>query len=195
MSKLTTVYFQGVIEHSPYGIPFQWKSGNLFSMNLFLAYLIQNQFAITDKWKEKENSDREFNFIKTLQKIDEFEVLNFFNLELFDTSNINFERLILRKCTHEIIAQFGNANLVFSEGHNLSFTHDNIEIPLDELVYFKQKIIGINIDSESRLVFMNRKQIKNNINYVSNLINEIFQPLNIHLNSTLQEISQIFKVD
>ncbi len=83
---------------------------------------------------------------------------------------------------------------MFQEGHSVIFTHDNIEIPLDGLVYFKEKIVEINIDSESRLVFMSRKQIKNNTEYINNLVNELFQPLNINTNSSLQEITQFFKV-
>ena len=190
MDKKTTIYFQGIRENHPYGIPFEWKEGDLMSMNLFIGYIIQNQFEIRKKLKK----EWQLGFLETVQTLDEYEVVNFHNLELFDTSNINFNCLILKKFSVEINVRFENVELVFPEGKSVIFTNRDMEIPTKQLKQYEGNIVGIEVPTDTRLIFMTEEQISRNYMYIYRLIQELFKPLSIDSSSPPEEIAQLFKV-
>ncbi len=195
MNQITQVHYQGILENLPYGVPFEWKCGNPFSINRFLAYVLQNQFELINRWKEKHNAEFESDIFEALDNVDEFEVVNFYNLETFDTSLINFDEVLLKRKNNEIYFYYENIELVFPSLDNIVITHRDLPIPKSKLKNYVDKRICIEYEPETRMIFMTEGQVARNLEYLNNHISKLFKPFKIRIDSSTKTVSKIFKLE
>ena len=85
----------GKIEENPFGVPLDYQYADSHKMNQFVLYLMHNQEELASRFVKEVSDEFASSFISIMNNLDEFEVLRYLNLELFDVSSSDLVRLEL----------------------------------------------------------------------------------------------------
>ena len=96
------IYIGTVVEEG-YGTPPDYEIGDLYKMNRFVRYLIQNIDDVREKLSESFPSDKVTNFEAKIEKFDEFECAYFRNLDIYRFEDYDNEYVVCLSENDEFI--------------------------------------------------------------------------------------------
>jgi hypothetical protein len=187
--------YTGTIEAEPYGIPFDYQKNDLFKMNRFLGFLIQNQDSVHKIIKTKFSIEKADLFISIISKYDEFAVVYFYNLETTRFNSIDLIDLVLKLENNCIVLSMEKTDLIFNLPTEYmlqrNFVFEGEEIDFHEIESYEGKCINLSNDDDFPHLFMSESQIIANLNYLTERLNQILSI--VGLNSDVSE-SELIKV-
>jgi hypothetical protein len=168
-------------------------------MNLFLGYLIQNQDEISEKIIEQYSSENSDKFLSIINKYDAFEVIYFHNLEKLDIGDRKFNNYDFQIGKDCIILKQSEIELIFSLPINNSVEHDIMfddnEIDFDNIEQYIGKKVYLSYDDNFPHIFMTQSQIKSNIDYLTDVINELLLGIGFNTNVNKSELAILLGED
>jgi hypothetical protein len=184
------IYIGTVVEEG-YGTPPDYEIGDLYKMNRFVRYLIQNIDDVREKLSESFPSDKVTNFEAKIEKFDEFECAYFRNLDIYrfeDYDNdfifdLNSSELILKQSNLEIVF-----TLPLDSNVENSLSIDEQEMDFSELNQYDKMEVQFYNDDDFPHIFMTAEQISANLISLSAEIDDLLSDFNLSSNSTKDEI-------
>ena len=193
---MKTGIYTGTIQSEPYGVPFDYKKGDLYLMNRFLCYLIQNQDAISARISEQFTTLEADRFLSLIKQYDEFEVLYFHNLKKIEIQEINFDDFVFQLGDECIILKQMDIELIFPLPINKTLEHaflyNDLEIDFGNIERYYDKKVKLNNDEDFPHIFMTEIQIKSNIESLTNIIDDLLTGLGVNSNSNKTEMAILF---
>jgi hypothetical protein len=189
----------GKVQEEPFGVPFDYCKGDLYLMNRFLCYLIQNQDAISESLTEQFSSEKPDLFLSIINQYDEFEFLYFHNFDRIEVGDVNFKNLDFQIGKDCIILKHIDTELIFPLPINETVEHDFIcddkEINFGKIEEYIGKKVNLSYNEDFPPIFMSEIQIQTNLAYLTNIIDELLLALDINSNSNKNELASIFDND
>lgn len=182
----------GKIEVNPYGVPLDYQFARSFKMNEFVLYLFQNQDELAGRFATAVSEEFANSFIKSINNLDEFEVTYFHNLELFDTSSVNFDELKIELFRGGLCFHSGDSELFFNFPIYLDIYVDGEIIDNSQIEKYRDKIVSISFDEDFPLLFETAVQKEKNLAYFKRILEPIFEGLGLSMRSSLKEIEARF---
>ena len=178
----------GKIEENPNGVPLDYQYADSFKMNQFVLYLIQNQEELAIRFATDVSDEFASSFISTINNLDEFEVLRYLNLELFDASSLDLDTLELTLYMAGIGLGNHDMELFFSYPFDLDIYCEGELIDNSEIEKYREKTVSISFDEDFPLLFETITQKENNHAYFKQLLEPIFEGSGLSMRSNLKEI-------
>jgi hypothetical protein len=184
----------GKIQEEPWGVSFDYEKGNLYLMNRFLKYLIQNQDEICERIEKQFSSANSELFLSTINKYDEYEVYYFHNLERINISDTNCDNLDFQIGNNCIILKNNDVELIFPLPINDLVEQDIIlndqKLDFDNIEEYIGKKVNLCSDSDFGHLFMTELQIKSNNDYLTKIIDELLLLIGLDSNVSKTEIAK-----
>lgn len=184
----------GKIEVNPYGVPLDYQYAHSFKMNEFVLYLFQNQDELAGRFATDVSDQFANSFMKTINNLDEFEVTYFHNLELFDTSSVNFDELKIELYRAGLCFQSGDSELFFNYPFDLDIYFDGEIIDNSQIEEYRDITVSISFDEYFPLLFETTAQKEKNLAYFKRILEPIFEGLGLSMRSSLNEIEARFGI-
>ncbi|MFM2194837.1 MAG: hypothetical protein RL092_437 [Bacteroidota bacterium] len=184
----------GKIEENPYGLPIDYQYADSFKMNQFVLYLIQNQEELARRFALEVSDEFASSYISTINNLDEFEVLRYLNLELFDASSLDLDRLELTLFMAGIGLRNNDKELLFNYPFDLDIYVDGEIIDNSEIEKYRDKTVSISCDEDFPLLFETTAQKEKNQTYFKQILEPIFEGLGLSMRSSLKEIEARFGI-
>ncbi len=188
------VIYLGKIQEEPWGISFDYEKGNLYLMNRFLKYLIENQDAICERIEEQFSSENSGLFLSTINKYDEYAVCYFHNLERIKIGDINCDNLDFQIGNNCIILKNNDIELIFPLPICDLVQHDIIlddqELDFDNIEQYVGKKVTLCSDEDFEHIFMTESQIKSNNDYLTKIIDELLLVIGLNSNVSKTELAK-----
>ena len=185
----------GTIQAEPYGVSFDYEKDNLYRMNRFLGYLIQNQDAISERIKVQFSSAQAELFLSIINKYDEYEVLYFHNLERIDIGDINCNNLDFQIGNNCIVLAQIDIELIFPLPINDSVNHDIMfndeEVDFEKIEEYAEKKVNFFSDTDFPHIFMTESQVKFNNDCLTKIIDELLNGIGLNSNVSKMELAKI----
>lgn len=185
---MTQASYIGKIEENPYGVPLEYQYSDSFKMNQFVLYLIQNQNALADRFASNISEEFAKSFMETMNNLDEYEVSYFHNIELFDTSSINFDELKIEMSPAGLCFKSGDSELFFNYPFDLDIYSEGGLIDNSEIEKYRDKTVSISFDEDFPYLFETTVQKERNLGYFKQILEPIFEGLGLSMRSSLNEI-------
>ena len=191
------VYIGTVVEEG-YGTPPDYEIGDLYKMNRFVRYLIQDIDDVRKKLSKSFPSDKVANFVAKIENFDEFECAYFRNLDI-DRFEDNGNDFIFDLNSSELILKQSDLELVFklpldSNVEN-SLSIDEEEMDFSELNQYDKMEVQFYNDDDFPHIFMTDEQISANLISLSDEIDDLLSDFNLSSNSSKDEIGSILGID
>lgn len=188
----------GTVEEEGYGVSPDYEKGDLYKMNRFLIFLIQNINDFRKKLTKSFPSDKVANFVAKIGKFDEFECAYFLNLDI-DRFEDNGNDFIFDLNSSELILKQSDLELVFklpldSNVEN-SLSIDEEEMDFSELNQYDKMEVQFYNDDDFPHIFMTAEQISANLISLSDEIDHLLSDFNLSSNSSKDEIGSILGFD
>jgi len=191
--KYPAIYI-GKIEENPCGVPLDYQYAHSFKMNQFVLYLFQNQDELAGRFATAVSEEFANSFMKSIHNLDEFEVSYFHNLELVDTSSVNFDELKIELFRGGLCFHGGDSELFFNFPINFDIYVDGEIIDNSQIVKYRDKIVSISFDEYFPLLFETTVQKEKNQTYFKQILEPIFEGLGLSMRSSLKEIEARFGI-
>jgi hypothetical protein len=185
----------GKIELNTYGVPLDYHYADSFKMNQFVLYLIQNQEELASRFATAVFEEFAKSFVKSINNLDEFEVLRCLNLELFDASSLDLDRLELTLYMAGIGLGINDMELFFSYPFDLDIYCEGELIDNSEIEKYRDKTVSISFDEDFPLLFETTAQREHNLAYFKHLLEPILEGLGLSMRSNLKEIEARFGIN
>ena len=191
------IYIGTVVEEG-YGTPPDYEIGDLYKMNRFIRYLIQNIDDVRKKLSKSFPSDKVANFVAKIEKFDEFECAYFRNLdndrfEDYDNDfifDLNSNELILKQSDLELVFK-----LPLDSNVENSLSIDEEEMDFSELNQYDKMEVQFYNDDDFPHIFMTDEQISANLISLSDEIDDLLTDFNLNSNSSKDEIGLVLGID
>lgn len=185
----------GTIQAEPYGVSLDYEKYNLYLMNRFFSFLIQNKDAIFERIQEQFSSPKADLFLSIINKYDEYEVLYFHNLERIDISHINCNNLDFQIGSNCIVLKQIDIELIFPLPINDSVSHDILfndqEVDFEKIEEYSGKKVNLFSDPDFPHIFMTESQIKSNKYYLTNTLDELLNVIGLSSNVSKTKLAKI----
>lgn len=178
----------GKIEENTYGVPLAYQYADSFKMNQFVLYLIQNQEELARRFALEVSDEFASSYISTINNLDEFEVLRYLNLELFDASSLDLDRLELTLFMAGIGLRNNDKELFFCYPFDLDIYCEGELIDNSEIEKYRDKTVSISFDEDFPLLFETNPQKEKNQAFFKQILEPIFEGLGLSMRSSLKEI-------
>jgi hypothetical protein len=193
MEKLIYI---GTNEAEPYGIPFDYQKNDLFKMNRFLGFLIQNQDLVHEIIKTKFSIEKADLFISIISEDEEYEVVFFLKLETTRFDSIDLNDLVLKIENNCIVLSMEKTDLVFNlpvqDMLQRDFIFEGEELDFQELESYEGKCINLSNDDDFPHLFMSESQIIANFNYLTERLNQILSIIGLNSDVSKSELIKVF---
>ena len=191
------IYIGTVLEEG-YGTPPDYEIGDLYKMNRFIRYLIQDIDDIRKKLLKSFPSDKVADFVAKIENFDEFECAYFLNLDI-DRFEDNGNDFIFDLNSSELILKQTDLELVFklpldSNVEN-SLSVNEEEMDFSELNQYDKMEVQFYNDDDFPHIFMKAEQISANLIRLSDEIDDLLSDFNLNSNSSKDEIGSILGFD
>ncbi len=187
-------FYIGKIEVNTYGAPLDYQYADSFKMNQLVLYLIQNQEELASRFVTAVSEEFAKSFVKSINNLDEYEVTYFHNLELFNTSLVDFDELKIELYIAGLGFQSGDSELFFNYPFDLDIYVDGEIIDNSQIEKFRDKTVSISFDEYFPLLFETTSQRENNLAYFKHLLEPILEGLGLSMRSNLKEIEVRFGI-
>lgn len=184
----------GKIEVNPYGLPIDYQYADSFKMNQFVLYIIQNQEELARRFALEVSDEFASSYISTINNLDEFEVLRYLNLELFDATSLDLDRLELTLFMAGIGLRNNDKELFFSYPFDLDIYCEGELIDNSEIEKYRDKTVSISFDEDFPLLFETNAQKEKNQAFFKQILEPIFKGLGLSMRSSLNEIEARFGI-
>ena len=184
----------GKIEENTYGVPLAYQYADSFKMNQFVLYLIQNQEELARRFALEVSDEFASSYISTINNLDEFKVLRYLNLELFDASSLDLDRLELTLFMAGIGLRNNEKELFFSYPFDLDIYCEGELIDNSEIEKYRDKTVSISFDEDFPLLFETNAQKEKNQAFFKQILEPIFKGLGLSMRSSLNEIEARFGI-
>jgi hypothetical protein len=185
----------GTIQSEPYGVPFDYEKDNLYLLNRFIIYLIQNKDGISERIKEQFSIAKAELFLSIINKYDEYEALYFLNLERIDIGDVNCDNLDFQTGNNCIVLRQNDIELIFPLPLNDSVEHhiifNNQEVDFEKAEEYSGKKVNLFSDPDFPHIFMTESQIKSNNEYLTKKIDELLNGIGLDSNVSKAELAKI----
>jgi hypothetical protein len=185
----------GKIEENPYGVPLDYHYADSFKMNQFVLYLIQNQEELASRFTNDVSEEFATLFMNSINNLDEFEVTYFHNIELYDTSSVNFDELKIELYQAGLCFQSGGRELFFNYPFDLNIYVDGEIIDNSQIEKYRDITVSISFDEDFPFLFETTAQRENNLAYFKHLLDPVFEGLGLSMRSNLKEIEARFGIN
>jgi hypothetical protein len=191
------IYIGTVVEEG-YGTPPDYEIGDLYKMNRFVRYLIQDIDDVRKKLLKSFPSDKVANFVAKIENFDEFERAYFLNLDIdrFEDNDIDF---ILDLNSSELILKQSDLEIVFTlpldSNVENSLSIDEQEMDFSELIQYDKMEVQFYNDDDFPHIFMTAEQISANLISLTDEIDGLLSDFNLNSNSSKDEIGSILGID
>lgn len=184
----------GKVENEFYGVSCNYEYGDIFLMNRFLRYIIQNFSEISNKLIEKYDEESISKFHKNISQLNEYEIVMFLNLEYSDL-NIIENRFILDIHKYGVYLENSNYKLNCKFPIIFDLLVDEKIIDVDKIEEYINKQVKIYITNEETLIFMSKDQFKNNLKYLTEVIDKCLSPFSLSSKSNKNDILDVFNIE
>ena len=184
----------GKIEDYPSGVPMDYQYADSYKMNQFVLYLMHNQEELASRFVTEVSDEFASSFISTINNLDEFEVLRYLNLELFDASSLDLDRLELTLYMAGIGLGNNDMELFFSYPFDLDIYCEGELIDNSEIEKYRDKTVSISFDEDFPLLFETTAQKEKNLAYFKRILEPNFEGLGLSMRSSLNEIEARFGI-
>jgi hypothetical protein len=184
----------GKIEENPHGVTMDYQYANSLKMNQFALYLIQNQEELASRFVTDVSEKFANSFMTAINSLDEYEVTYFHNLELFDTSLVDFDELKIELYIAGLGFQSGDSELFFNYPFDLDIYVDGEIIDNSQIEKYRDKTVSISFDEDFPLLFETTAQREHNLAYFKHLLEPILEGLGLSMRSNLKEIEARFGI-
>jgi hypothetical protein len=185
----------GTIQAEPWGVSFDYEKDNLYLMNRFLSYLIQNQDAISERIEEQFSSANSELFLSIINKYEEYEVFYFHNLEKIEIGDINCDNLDFQIGNKCIILNNNDIDLILPLPINDGVQHDIIfndqAVDFDKIEEYIGRKVNLFSDPDFAHIFMTESQIKSNNDFLTKIIDELLFIIGLNSSVSKTEIAKI----
>jgi hypothetical protein len=191
------IYIGTVVEEG-YGTPPDYEIGDLYKMNRFIRYLIQDIDDIRKKLLKNFPTDKVANFVAKIENFDEFECAYFRNLDIdrFEDNNHDF---IFDLNSSELTLKQTDLELVFKLPLDCnvenSLSIDEEEMDFSDLNQYDEMEVQFYNDDDFPHIFMTAEQIAANFINLSGEIDDLLSDFNLNSNSSKDEIGSILGID
>lgn len=188
----------GTVVEEGYGTPPDYEKGDLYKMNRFVRYLIQDIDDVRKKLLKSFPTDKVANFVAKIENFDEFECAYFLNLDIdrFEDNNPDF---IFELNGSELILKQSDLELVFKLPLDCnvenSLSIDEEEMDFLELNQYDKMEVKFYNDDDFPHIFMTAEQISANLISLSDEIDDLLSDFNLNSNSSKDEIGSILGID
>jgi hypothetical protein len=190
------IIYIGTIEDEPYGIPLDYEYNNLFKMNQFLGFLIQNQDFIYEIIESKFSRNKADLFSQIISEYDEFEVIFFHNLDTTQFESDELNDLVFKIDKKCIVLSMDNKYLVFNlpldDLLHSQFTFDGEDLDFQKIKSYQNKCICLSNDDDFPHLFMSESQISDNLIYLSEALNQILSIVGLDSKVSLSKLNKMF---
>jgi hypothetical protein len=190
------IYIGTVVEEG-YGVPFDYESGDLYKMNRFVRYLIQDIDDVRKKLSKSFPSDKVANFVAKIENFDEFERICFSNLDIDRFEEIDND-FIFDMNSSELILKQSDLELVFTlpldSNVENSLSIDEEKMDFSELNQYNKMEVQFYNDDDFPHIFMTAEQISANLINLSDEINDLLSDFNLSSNSSKDEIVSVLNL-
>ena len=176
------------------GAPLDYQYADSFKMNQLVLYLVQNQEELASRFTNDVSDQFAKSFMKSISNIDEYEVTYFHNLELFDTSLVDFDELKIELYIAGLGFQSGDSELFFNCPFDLDIYVDGEIIDNSQIEKCRDKTVSISFDEDFPLLFETTAQREHNLAYFKHLLEPILEGLGLSMRSNLKEIEARFGI-
>ncbi len=188
----------GTVEEEGYCTPPDYEIGDLYKMNRFIRYLIQDIDVVRKKLSKNFPSNKVANFVAKIENLDEFECAYFLNLN-FERFEDNDNDFIFDLNSSELILKQTDLELVFklpldSNVEN-SLSVNEEEMDFSELNQYDKMEVQFYNDDDFPHIFMTAEQIDANLIILSAEIDDLLSDFNLNSNSSKDEIGSILGID
>ena len=191
------IYIGTVVEEG-YGTPPDYEIGDLYKMNRFVRYLIQNIDDVREKLSKSFPSDKVADFVAKIENFDEFECAYFRNLDI-DRYEDNHNDFIFDLNSSELILKQSDLEIVFTlpldSNVENSFSIDEQEMDFSELIQYDKMVVQFYNDDDFPHIFMTAEQISANLVSLSDEIDDLLSDFNLNSHSSKDEIGSILGID
>ena len=184
----------GKIEENTYGVPLAYQYADSFKMNQFVLYLVQSQEELAIRFATDVSEEFASSFTSTINNLDEFQVLRYLNLELFDVFSIDLDRLELTVYMAGIGLGNNDTELFFSDPFDLDIYCEGEIIDNSQIEKYRDKTVSISFDEDFPLLFETIAQKEKNLAYFKRILEPIFEGLGLSMRSSLKEIEVRFGI-
>jgi hypothetical protein len=191
------IYIGTVVEEG-YGTPPDYEIGDLYKMNRFVRYLIQNIDDVREKLSKSFPSDKVADFVAKIENFDEFECAYFRNLDI-DRYEDNHNDFIFDLNSSELILKQSDLEIVFTlpldSNVENSFSIDEQEMDFSELIQYDKMVVQFYNDDDFPHIFMTAEQISANLISLTDEIDDLLSDFNLNSHSSKDEIGSILGID
>jgi hypothetical protein len=184
----------GKNEVNTYGASLDYQYADSFKMNQLVLYLIQNQEELASRFVTDVSEQFANSFMTAINNLDEYEVTYFHNLELFDTSLVDFDELKIELYIAGLGFQSGDSELFFNYPFDLDIYVDCEIIDNSQIEKYRDKTVSISFDEDFPLLFETTAQREHNLAYFKHLLEPILEGLGLSMPSNLKEIEVRFGI-
>jgi phosphorylcholine metabolism protein LicD len=184
----------GKNEVSTYGAPLDYQYADSFKMNQLVLYLIQNQEELASRFVTDVSEKFANSFMTAINSLDEYEVTYFHNLELFDTSLVDFDELKIELYMAGLGFQSGDSELFFNYPFNLDIYVDGEIIDNSQIEKYREKTVSISFNEDFPMLFETTAQRDKNLSYFKHLFEPIFEGIGLTMRSSFIEIGAHFGI-
>jgi hypothetical protein len=189
MIELTLI---GKVEEAGFGVACDYELGNIFLMNNFLRYIIQNEGAISDKLMGDYTKETIEKFQQNLINLDEFETCMFLNLDFIDAKDIE-NRYFLKVQNNCVYLKNEKFQIKCRFPIIINLLHESNDLNIEKIKDYNDKIVEI-IINEFPIILMREDQIKKNLIFLIQIIDNILLPFNLSSKSEKSKILRIFNL-
>ena len=191
------IYIGTVVEEG-FGTPPDYEIGDLYKMNRFVRYLIQDIDHVRKKLSKSFPSDKVANFVAKIENFDEFERAYFRNLDI-DRYEDNHNDFIFDLNSSELILKQSDLEIVFTlpldSNVENSFSIDEQEMDFSELIQYDKMVVQFYNDDDFPHIFMTAEQISANLISLTDEIDDLLSDFNLNSHSSKDEIGSILGID
>jgi hypothetical protein len=184
----------GKLEEQGFGVTLAYRYGDSFKMNQLVLYLIQNQEELASRFVTDVSEQFANSFMTAINNLDEYEVTYFHNLELFDTSLVDFDELKIELYIAGLGFQSGDSELFFNYPFDLDIYVDGEIIDNSQIEKYRDKTVSISFDEDFPLLFQTTAQREHNLAYFKHLLEPILEGLGLSMRSNFKEIEARFGI-
>ena len=159
-----------------------------------MYYSLSNQEELASRFVTEVSDEFASSFISTINNLDEFEVLRYLNLELFDASSLDLDRLELTLYMAGIGLGNNDMELFFSYPFDLDIYCEGELIDNSEIEKYRDKTVSISFDEDFPLLFETTAQKEKNLAYFKRILEPNFEGLGLSMRSSLNEIEARFGI-
>ena len=165
-------------------------------MNQFLGFLIQKQDLVIEIIETNFSKDKANLFSSIISEYDEFEVIFFHKLEKTRFESDKLNDLVLKIEQQAILLPMENNDLVFNlpidDLLQSQFIVDGEDLDFQKIKSYQNKCICLSNDDDFPHLFMSESQISNNLNYLSEALNQILSIVGLDTKVSLSILTKMF---